>query len=273
MLENKKIGFIGAGRMAEAIARGLLAKGLDSSRMCASDPDERRRDCFSKELGISASVDNRSTAESADIVILATKPFVVQSALVEIGPVLRPDQLLVSIAAAITVIAIEGMLPSGIPVVRAMPNTPSLIGEGVTAVAPGKHTSAAHMDLAGDIFAAVGKVVHVSEDKLDAVTGLSGSGPAYVYTFIEALADGGVRMGLPKQVALTLAAQTVLGAAKMVMETGEHPAELRDQVMTPGGTTIAAMSSLERDGFRSAVIEAVTVATSRASELGKSTKG
>lgn len=269
MLKNKKIGFIGAGMMAEAIARGLLKAGMDTTRISASDPGETRRDLFRKELGVSATTDNQTVAQFGDIILIAVKPFVVPDALASIADVLQPRQLVVSIAAGVTIDSIESKLPKGIPVVRVMPNTPCLIGEGAAALAPGKHATQAHLDLASEIFSASGKVVQLTEDKLDAVTGLSGSGPAYVYTFIEALADGGVRMGIPKATALVLAAQTVLGAAKMVLETGSHPAELRDKVMTPGGTTIAGMASLERDKFRSALIEAVTAATQRSAELGK----
>ena len=269
MLKNKKIGFIGAGMMAEATIRGLLKAGMDASKISASDPSEARRDLFRKELGVAATTDNRTVAQSADIIVIATKPFVVADALASIADVLQPKQLVVSIAAGVTIDSIQSKLPSGTPVVRVMPNTPALIGEGAAGIAPGKHATQAHLDLASEIFSASGKVVQLTEDKLDAVTGLSGSGPAFVYTFIEALADGGVRMGIPKATALLLAAQTVLGAAKMVLDAGEHPAVLRDKVMTPGGTTIAGMASLERDKFRSACIEAVTAATNRSTELGK----
>ena len=269
MLKNKKIGFIGAGMMAEAIARGLLKAGMDPSRISASDPSEARRDLFRKDLGVAATTDNRTVAQFGDIILIAVKPFVVPDALSSIADLLQPKQLVVSIAAGVTIDSIESKLPKEIPVVRVMPNTPCLIGEGAAALAPGKHATQAHLDLAMEIFSASGKAVQLTEDKLDAVTGLSGSGPAYVYTFIEALADGGVRMGIPKATALLLAAQTVLGSAKMVLEASDHPAVLRDKVMTPGGTTIAGMASLERDKFRSALIEAVTAATNRSAELGK----
>lgn len=269
MLKNKKIGFIGAGMMAEAIVRGLLKAGMDPSKISVSDPSEARRDLFRKELGVAATTDNTTVAQFTDIILLATKPFIVADALASIADVIQPKQLVVSIAAGVTTDSIQSKLPGGVPVVRVMPNTPCLIGEGASALAPGKHAAQAHLDLASEIFSASGKVVQLTEDKLDAVTGLSGSGPAFVYTFIDALADGGVRMGIPKPTALLLAAQTVLGAAKMVLEAGEHPAILRDKVMTPGGTTIAGMASLERDKFRSACIEAVTAATNRSAELGK----
>lgn len=272
MVNDKKIGFIGAGMMAEAIARGLLNAGMEPGRITAFDPDSGRCDLCRNVLGISAAEDNRAVVGSADIVILAVKPFVMPHVLTEISGSVKTSQLLISIAAGITIETIREKLAAGVPVIRVMPNTPCLIGEGASALAPGEFASAEHMKLASEIFRAVGIVVETTEDKLDAVTGLSGSGPAYVYAFIEALADGGVRMGLPKSVALTLAAQTVSGAARMVIQTGDHPAVLRDRVMTPGGTTIAGMAELEKAGFRSAAIEAVTAATLRATELGKPKK-
>lgn len=269
MLDDKKIGLIGGGMMAEAITRGLLKAGVEPSRITVSDPEAARREYLVQHIGVSAIDDNVETVRSADIVILAVKPFVLPSVLQAVCGEITPSHLLISIAAGITVASIESQLDENTPVVRAMPNTPCLIGAGAIAIAPGKYAESSHLDLAQEIFNAVGEVVRLSEDKLDAVTGLSGSGPAYVYMFIESLADGGVRMGLPRSVALTLAAQTVLGSAKMVLDTDEHPAQLRDRVTTPGGTTIAGTASLESDCFRSAVIEAVTKATERSAELGK----
>jgi len=255
--------------MAEAIARGLVRAGVEPSRITVSDPDSARREFFAREIGVAAIDDNEAAVRFADIIIIAIKPYVVPSALPSIGCAINRNQLLLSIAAGITLSTLESGLQENVPVVRAMPNTPCLIGEGAIAIAPGKYADQSHMDLAQEIFSAVGKVVCLGEDKLDAVTGLSGSGPAYVYTFIESLADGGVRMGLPRATAITLAAQTVLGAAKMVLDTGEHPALLRDRVTTPGGTTIAGSACLEAHSFRSAVIEAVGKATERSTELGK----
>lgn len=270
MLENKSIAFIGAGMMAEAIIRGLLRAGMEPNRIYASDPEVSRLDFLRKELGISVTKDNSSAAKSSDIIILAVKPFIVSKALDNIKDAVTSNKLLISIAAGITTASIQSRLASGIPVVRVMPNTPCLIGEGAIAIAPGEFASQDHMELAAQIFNATGKVAQITEDKIDAVTGLSGSGPGYVYTFIEALADGGVRVGLPRSTALLLAAQTVAGAAKMVLETGEHPAELRDKVITPQGTTIEGLAVLERAKFRAAVIDAVTAATNRAKEQGMS---
>ncbi|MDH7481191.1 MAG: pyrroline-5-carboxylate reductase [Armatimonadota bacterium] len=272
MLGNKKIGFIGAGMMAEAIARGLLSAGVSAEAIIASDPDEKRREVFSAQLGVKATDDNKSVARWADILILAVKPFVMSEVLGEIGSEIKTDQLVISIAAGITTESIQNKLGEDVPVIRVMPNTPALIGKGASALAPGKSATPSHMEIALQIFGAVGKAVQVTEDKMDAVTGLSGSGPAYVYMFIEALADGGVRMGLPRQTAVMLAAQTVAGAAEMVLQTGTHTAELRDRVTTPGGTTIAGIAALEKAGFRSAAIEAVTAATLRSTELGKPNK-
>ncbi len=270
-LQDKKIGFIGAGMMAEAIARGLLKVGVSPDAMSASDPDECRRRVFC-EMGIRCTDDNRSVAESVDILLLAVKPFLIHQVLEGLAHVIKPHQLVISIAAGITTGSIESVIETDAPVVRVMPNTPALLGEGASGIAPGKHAAPEHLALAAEVLGACGKVVQVTEDKLDAVTGLSGSGPAYVYMFIEALTSGGVRMGLPRDAALTLAAQTVLGAAKMVIETGEHPAVLRDKVTTPGGTTIEAITALEKGGLRSAVMDAVTVATYKSKEIGRSSK-
>ena len=271
MLEGKRIGFIGAGMMAEAIARGLLKAGVGPDAITASDPDEKRRALFG-EMGIRATTDNRSVAESSDILILAVKPFVMADALESLTNVVTPRQLVISIAAGITTATIEQKLEAEVSVIRVMPNTPCLIGEGAIAIAPGRRAAPDQMDLAAEIFGACGVVVRVTEDKMDAVTGLSGSGPAYIYMLIEALTAGGLLVGLPRDAALTLAAQTALGAAKMVIETGGSPAELRDKVTTPGGTTISGIAALERAGFRSALMEAVAAATVKSRELGRPSK-
>jgi pyrroline-5-carboxylate reductase len=269
MLEEKVIGFIGAGMMGEAVARGLLKAGVPKARIHASDPEPARRELFRKQLGIAITADNRAVAEGADIIILAVKPFVVPDVLGEIAHGVNLDKLLISIAAGVTTDSIERKLGAKVPVVRAMPNTPCLLGEGATGITAGQYADFSHLELASQIFKAVGLVAVLPEDKIDAVTGLSGSGPAFVYMFIEALADGGVRMGLPRAIAIQFAAQTVAGAARMVLDSGAHPGELRDRVTTPGGTTIAGIASLERSGFRAAAIEAVTAATERSIELGK----
>lgn len=268
-IELGRVGFIGGGMMAEATIRGLIQAGVAPSNIIVSDTEPTRTEYLARELGVTVAESNATVARTSDVIVLAVKPYVVPQVLDEIGEASTEVQLVMSIAAGVTLASIEGSLPEETPVVRVMPNTPALIGEGASAMAPGKHAGREHIAIAQAIFASVGKTVVTTEDKMDAVTGLSGSGPAYVYTFIESLADGGVRMGLPRDTALLLAAQTVAGAARMVIETGAHPAQLRDRVSTPGGTTVAAMASLERDGFRSAVIEAVTAAALRSAELGK----
>lgn len=269
MLDDSRIVFIGAGMMAEAIARGLTKAGVDPSRITVSDPDKARREFFENEIGAKTTDNNVDASNAADVLILAVKPHIVPMILPTLGSNLHRRQLLISIAAGVTLSSLQSSLEENVPVVRAMPNTPCLIGQGAIAIAPGKYAEPAHLDLAEGIFRAVGQVVRLSEDKLDAVTGLSGSGPAYVYMFIEALADGGVRMGLPRSTAVLLAAQTVMGSAKMVLDTGGHTGELKDRVTTPAGTTIAGIASLEASGFRSAAIEAVTKAAERSAELGK----
>lgn len=269
MLKDKKIGFIGAGMMAEAIASGLIKAGVPRDNIRVSDPDEHRRRIFEDQLGVAAFSENECVAEFANVLILAVKPHIISEVLEDIKPMVKREQLLISIAAGVTTAYIETMIGKEASVIRVMPNTPCLIGYGASALAWGKHADASDIETAQRIFEAVGKVVHVTEDKMDAVTGLSGSGPAYIYMLIEALADGGVRMGLPKSTALTLAAQTVAGSAMMVLNSGEHPAILRDRVTTPGGTTIAGVAVLEDREFRSALIEAVTAAARRSAELGK----
>lgn len=269
MLDNMKLGFIGGGMMAEAIIRGLIASGVDTSRINVSDPVDARLKYLNNELGIIIADNNADVVKFADIIILAVKPFVISDVITDITGLLRENHLLISIAAGVTIPSIQAKIQIKLPVIRVMPNTPALIRKGASAVAPGSYATELHVQLAMQIFESIGKAIITTEDKMDAVTGLSGSGPAYVYTLIEALADGGVKNGLPKSTALLLAAQTVAGAAEMVMQTDTHPAILKDRVMTPGGTTIAGIASLERDGFRSALIEAVTAATERSKELGK----
>jgi pyrroline-5-carboxylate reductase len=271
MLKSMKIGFIGAGMMAEAIAHGLLRAGVRPDMIMVADPSEDRRNHFEK-MGVAVAQQNSAAASFADTIILAVKPDIVMPALSEIASFVTPEKLIISIAAGVTTESINSRLQGEIPVVRVMPNTPCLVSEGASAVAPGMFASGLHTEIAAAIFGSVGRVVQVQESKLNAVTGLSGSAPAFVYMFIEALADGGVRMGLPKSTAMVLAAQTVAGAARMVLETSIHPAELRDKVMTPGGTTVAGVAELERAGFRSASIEAVTAAAKRSAELGAASK-
>lgn len=271
MVNRMIIGFIGAGRMAEAIVRGLINAGVDKASISVSDTDAGRRELFEKDFGVTASDDNKLAA-GADVVLLAVKPYVVADVLDEVGGDIGPGQMVVSIAAGVTTGAIESKLKPGVPVVRVMPNTPCLVGEGASALAGGEYADEGHLDTVSEIFSSAGKVVRVKEQQIDAVTGLSGSGPAYVYTMIEALTEGGEDAGLERETAALLAAQTVLGAARMVIETGVEPDELRRRVMTPGGTTVAGMAVLDEKGFVPAVKSAVKAAAERSFEIGKSNK-
>jgi pyrroline-5-carboxylate reductase len=268
-LSNRRVGLIGAGNMATALARGLLASGaISADRVRASDVNAARLGELRSAHGIEVTTDNREVAAWADLLVLAVKPQVIDAALAGLSGALSASALVVSIAAGVPLLAIEGRLPAKAHTVRAMPNTAAMALAGATAIAPGSHASPEDLAAAKALFEAVGRVVVVDEALLDAVTGLSGSGPAYVMMAIEALADGGVKMGLSREAALTLAAQTVYGSAKLQLETGEHPARLRDQVTSPGGTTIAGIHALEAGGLRTTLMNAVESATRRSKELG-----
>ena len=261
------VGFLGAGQMATALAGGWARAGLlDRARSLASDPLPAARNGFATATKLTAITSNADLMAAADVVVLAVKPQSLDAVLREVAPLVEPRHLFVSIVAGATLARLATALGPTARLVRVMSNTPALIGAGATGVAGGSADDAA---LVEKLFAAVGTAVRVAEPLLDAVTGLSGSGPAYIFVLIEALADGGVRAGLPRDVALKLAAQTVLGAAKMVVETGTHPAALKDAVASPGGTTIAGLHALERAGFRAAVMDAVKAAADRSAELGK----
>jgi pyrroline-5-carboxylate reductase len=263
-----RVGFLGAGRMATALARGWLTAGLVRTEdVCASDPVPAARSAFAAATGCATNSDNAAVVHASDVLLLAVKPQSMASLLAEIRPIVRAP-LIVSVAAGISIRQLQDGLGS-CRLVRVMPNTPCLVGASASAYASSAEATAADVALVDRLMNAVGKAFCVSESLLDAVTGLSGSGPAYVYVIIEALADGGVRAGLPRDVAQTLAAQTVLGSAKMVLETGAHPAVLKDMVASPGGTTIVGLHALERGGLRAALIDAVESAARRATELGK----
>jgi pyrroline-5-carboxylate reductase len=264
------VGFLGAGQMATALAAGWSRAGLlDVSRSLAADPYPAARSKFEQATGIQAADGNVAVAKACDVLVLAVKPQVMAAVLGEVKSYLGSRHLVVSIAAGVTLQTLSDALGSDTRLVRVMPNTPSLIGESAAGYAVGGVATPEDVALVGKLFGAVGKAFALPEHLLDAVTGLSGSGPAFVYVMIEALADGGVGVGLPRDVAQALAAQTVLGAAKMVLETGQHPGALKDAVASPGGTTIAGLHALERAGFRAALMNAVEAATSRAAELGK----
>jgi pyrroline-5-carboxylate reductase len=262
------LAFLGAGAMGEALMRGLLdAQIYSPSQIAAYDAATTRLNEVAQSFGIRAATSAQDAISGAEVLLVAVKPQVLNAALEPLRDVVKPEQTVISIAAGVTTKQIEGCFANAVPVVRVMPNTPALINRAATAICLGTHADEAHRAIAHRIFDAVGVAVDVDEKLLDAVTGLSGSGPAYVYMFIEALSDAGVRMGLPRDVATRLAAQTVQGSAQMVLETGQHPGALKDMVTSPGGTTIAGLHALERNAFRGAVIDAVEAATQRSREL------
>lgn len=267
---GKKIAFLGTGNMAEALVKGLLGAGTASAEeiVCA-EPRLERREEIALRYGVKVIVSNLEATEQADVVVLSVKPQTMEQLLDEIAPAVDHRKLVISIAAGVSIAAIARKLGAGVRIVRTMPNTPALVGAGATALARGAHATDWDLEQARSLFQAVGTTVIVEEHHLDAVTGLSGSGPAFLFLVIEALADGGVKVGLARPVAMTLAAQTVLGSAKLVLETGEHPGRLKDQVTSPGGTAIAGVHALEQGGLRAALIAAVEAATRRSRELGE----
>jgi pyrroline-5-carboxylate reductase len=269
MLE-KKIGIIGAGKIGSAIARGVIRAGLvPPAQVMASDVSEVLRQSIAAELGIMATSKNNQVCDFADIVILAVKPQIVDAVAQEIAKSLGQAKLLISVAAGVPLSRLERNLAAGARVARVMPNIPCVVGAGASGYAGGTHATSTDLESVGAILNSFGIGVPVDEKNLDAVTGLSGSGPAYVFVFIEALADGGVQVGLPREVALKLALQTVYGAARMALESTKHLGELKDEVASPGGTTIAGLYALEQKGFRGAVMDAIVNATRRSQELGK----
>jgi len=265
------IGFLGAGKMAGALAAGWLEAGLVEPRqILAADPSPEAREAFSRRTGAVAVEDNAEVARQVETIVVAVKPNQAEPALQKLRGEIKDAHRLVSIAAGVSTARIEKALFDGVRVVRVMPNTPALVGAMAGAYALGRWAKPEDAALARELFSALGVVFEVEEGLMDAVTGLSGSGPAFVYLVIEALADGGVAVGLPRSIARELAAHTVLGAAKMVAETGEHPGELKDAVASPGGTTIAGLRELEGRGVRAALMEAVVRAARRSEELGAS---
>lgn len=276
MLFSHTFAFLGAGNMARALIGGLLRDGHDGAETVApaSVRASRRTAALLDELaaafpGLVVTTDNRAAAEGASVVVLASKPQGFADVVADVKDVVRDDALVVSILAGITTRQIEAAFGRPLAVVRTMPNTPALVDEGATALCGGRHATDAHLALATKLFEAVGTVEVLPEALMDAVTGLSGSGPAYIYMVVEALTDGGVKQGIPRPIAARLAAQTVLGAARLVVETGKHPAILRDEVTTPGGTAIAAVADLEAHGLRTMLINAVGTATARSAELAR----
>lgn len=267
---DKTIGFLGGGNMAEAILRGLISGNLvPPNRIVTSGPRQERLDFLAETYGVRTTTSNVELVKQCDVVILAVKPQILPKVLREVSDELGADHLVISVAAGISIRSIETKLRSGVHVIRSMPNTPALVNAGATAIAPGEHASKDDLELGKAIFDAVGMTVILDEGQLDAVTGLSGSGPAYIFLILEALADAGVKVGLSRRNAQRLAAQTVMGSAKLLLDTDEHPGRLKDMVTSPGGTAIAGLHTLEEGGLRTTLINAVESATSRARELGR----
>lgn len=270
MLKGKKIGFIGAGNMAEALVKGIIAKRIiDSKNIRASDVVAQRLDYIRETYGIRTMGDNIKLVSESDIVVLAVKPGDVYPVLDEIRGYLGSKKLLISIAAGIRLTSIEKRLKKGGRVIRVMPNTPALILEGASALSKGTFATERDLEYAKALFNAVGEAAIVKEQMMDAITGLSGSGPAYIFIIIEALSDAGVKMGLSRELAEFLTLQTVIGAAKLVKESGEHPSRLKDRVASPGGTTVAGIHILEKGRLKGILMDAVEAATKRSRELGE----
>jgi pyrroline-5-carboxylate reductase len=270
MASNLTVGFLGAGKMATALASGLVRAGITTRDLIiASDLSQQARASFAESIGAKTTALNLEVTKGCQVLVVAVKPDQVENLLKEISPALNDKHLVISIAAGISLASMEAALWPGTRVVRVMPNTPALVGASASAFALGKFATAEDAALVTRLFSAVGSAYQVNETLLDAVTGLSGSGPAFVYMVIEALSDGGVAAGLPREVATKLAAQTVLGGAKMVLETGIHPGALKDQVTSPGGTTIEGVHELEKAGLRAALMNAVRAASDKAKRLGQ----
>jgi len=270
-IKGRRVGFLGAGNMGEAIIKGLLQAGLvPSETIAATDVRTDRLGQIAQQYGVRAAKDNAALVRESDVVILAVKPQIIGTVLREIAPAVDGRQLIISIAAGVATKTLRGHLGKPARLIRVMPNTPALVLEGVTAIARADGLEAGDLETAQELFGAVGRVVVLDEDALDAVTGLSGSGPAYAAIVIESLADGGVKVGLDRATAMVLAAQTLLGSAKLVLDTGTHPGQLKDMVASPGGTTIAGIAALEEGAVRRAFIAAVERATQRSRELGRS---
>jgi pyrroline-5-carboxylate reductase len=266
---KERIGFIGAGQMATALANGFIRAGLTAAdRVLAADVDEGARQRFAAATGASTTVDNALVFERSDLIVLAVKPQQMPSVATGLRGKIAPSRLIMSIAAGIRLASLAEWFGEQLRIVRVMPNTPCLIGRGVCAYSLGPYATPEDGVLAGQLLASLGSSWPVEEKLLDAVTGLAGSGPAFVYVIVEALSDAGVRIGLPRAMATAMAAQTVCGAAEMVLTTNEHPAVLKDRVTSPGGTTIAGLQAMEMGGLRAALMSAVEAATRRSIELG-----
>jgi len=270
LLKEKMVAFIGCGNMGSALLKGVLKSGVISSdRVLVSDVRSELLDSIRRSVGVSTTENNKEAVQKSDIIVLAVKPQVIEKVLSEIKDVMTREKIIISIAAGITTGFIEEALGKEVPVVRVMPNISSLVGTGVTGVSLGKYADEEEEAIAEELFRGVGIVVKVSEDMLDAVTALSGSGPAYIFHIIEFLVEAGIEMGLSEEIARTLVAQTVIGAGRMVMEGEESPRVLKEKVASPGGTTEAALKYLEEKGFGKILIAAVREAARRSKELSR----
>ena len=268
MLGKTKIAVIGAGKLGEALIAGMMDAGIvKKDQFIATAAHRERIDLIQKNFGIKVTLSNGEAVRKSQLVLLCVKPQAVEEVLRQVADDLTPKHVLISVAASVSTRFMETILVKPIPVIRAMPNTPCLIRQGMTAIAPGTHATDAHLQKARKMFEAIGRCISVDEKHMDAVTALSASGPAFVYTIIESLADGGVKVGLPRDTATLMAAQMVHGAANMVLQTGEHPAKLKDVVTTPAGCTVDGLLELEEGGLRVTLIKAVDRATKRSREL------
>src|SRR5215469_16832989 len=267
-LSDKKLAVLGAGKLGGILLRAYLKQGLFRAKnvTCTVKHGEKAAS-IAKELGVSVSNDNRKAVEGADIILLGLKPQTVAEVLKEIAPEISEKSLIISVAASVPTSYLEQHLGSKIPVIRAMPNTPAAVGCGMTGICRGAHAGPEHLEITRAMFETVGRTVVVDEKNMDAVTGLSASGPAFAYIILESLAEAGVKVGLPREVSTVLAAQMMKGAASVVLETGDHPALLKDSVTTPAGCTIDGILELEEGKLRVTLIKAVVKATSRAGEL------
>ena len=263
----QRIAIIGGGRIGEALLSGLVSSGWDD--IVVTTRTQSRVDALHEKYSVDATTSNPQAIEGAGVVVLAVKPQDIDALLAEIGPLLTGEQLVVSVSAAIPTRYVEKRIADGVPVVRAMPNAPSTVHEGMAGIAAGSHAGDEHLALADDILSHLGRVVRVAEDHMDAITAVSGSGPAYFALLAEAMIEAGILLGLSREISTTLVVQTMLGTAKQLRDEGMHPVELRESVTSPGGTTIAAIRELEQAGVRAAFLNAIQAAMTRARELAQ----
>ncbi|XP_071100981.1 pyrroline-5-carboxylate reductase 2-like isoform X1 [Haliotis cracherodii] len=266
---DTRVGFLGAGKMAQALASGFVKTGLVQAGNITASRRHPEAPNILKDMGVMVTGDNKEVVRRSNLVFIAVKPNMVEAVLKDIAETVTVDNLIISIAAGITIATLQKELPPGTRLIRVVPNLPALVGQGAAVLSRGITAGEEDVSLVMTLVRSVGQCDEVPESLQDSATGVSGSGPAYAFAAIEALSDGGVKMGLPRDLAMKLAAQTMLGAAKMVLESGKHPGQLKDEVCSPGGTTIAAMHKLEKAGFRGALIDAVEASTLRARELGQ----